>query len=155
MTLLFWTRYLQAISLLFAALGAFWAVAGSFDPFGVWDSAFARAFYNAPTLSSDVARAKEFILAPFGATAAGYFLLQFFIAKHAFPTRERWAYQAVVVSFLFWFLLDSSMSALHGAYFNILFANVPSLFAMLPVFFLRGHFRSRADQPGHSVAESE
>jgi hypothetical protein len=140
----FWVSYLKVISLLFAFLGAFWAITGSFDPFGIYNRAFAQTFWNADTLPPDAQRTFSFILGPFGATSAGYFILQFFIAKHAYSYRQLWGYNAVVIAFLVWLILDTSMCLIHKGYFNIFFANIPSLIAMLPIFFTRQFFTYNA-----------
>lgn len=122
-------------------MGAMWAILGSFDPFGIYDSLFAKSFFGTEKLPTDVKRATEFILGPFGATSSGYFILQFFIAKYAYAKKELWAYQAILSAFFFWFVLDTFMSWWHGAYFNIMMANIPSLMAMLPIVFTKKYFQ--------------
>ena len=136
----FWTTYLKVISIFFAIMGVMWAVIGSFDPFGMYDEAFAQTFWNTDTLPTDAQKAFSFILGPFGATSAGYFILQFFIAKYAYAQKEIWGYTAIVVAFLSWFVLDTTMCLLHRGYFNILFANIPAIAAMTPIFFTRKYF---------------
>lgn len=138
----FWVKYLKAISLVFAAMGVMWAVLGTADPFGIYEREMARAFYDQDQLPEIVLRTSTFIFAPFGATAAGYFILQYFIAKHAFANRELWGWNAIVTAFFFWLILDTTMSALHGAWFNILIANLTSLLAMLPIVFTRKYFKT-------------
>jgi len=137
----FWVKYLKFISLFFVGMGVMWAVLGSPDPFGIYEKAMAQSFYNQDELSEEVSRTFRFILAPFGTTMAGSFLLQYFIAKNAFAKKELWAWQAIMVAFFFWFILDTTMSVIHGAYFNILIANIPSLIAMLPIVFTRKYFK--------------
>lgn len=137
----FWVTYLKYASLFFAAMGVMWAILGSFDPFGIWDGFMAQVFYGRETIPDDVMRAKKFILGPFGATSAGYFILQYFIASNGYAKREPWAYQAIIFAFTFWFVLDTAVSAYHGAYFNILLANIPSLIAMLPIYFTKKYFK--------------
>lgn len=136
----FWVNYLKGISLFFAFMGVVWAIVGSFDPFGIYDHYFAQTFWGTATLPEDARIATRFLLGPFGATSAGYFILQYFIAKHAFAKRELWAYNAIIFAFLFWFVLDTAMCLYYGGYFNILMANVTSLVGMLPVFFTRRYF---------------
>lgn len=138
----FWVNYLKFVSLFFAAMGVMWAVLGSFDPFGMYEKEMAQSFYNKDELPTAVVRTFRFIMAPFGATAAGYFILQYFIAKNAFAKRELWGWQAIMFAFFFWFILDTSMSALRGAWFNIVLANIPSLIAMLPIIFTRKYFKT-------------
>lgn len=138
----FWVSYLKVISIFFAVMGAMWAVVGSFDPFGFYDTQFARAFWDTDTLPPDAMRTFRFITGPFGATSMGYFILQYFIATNAYARREKWAYQAIIFAFVAWFVLDTTMSAWHGAYFNILMANIPSLIAMFPIFFTRKYMKN-------------
>ena len=121
-------------------MGMMWAVIGSFDPFGIYDNYFAQSFFGVDELPADVKKSIQFILGPFGATSAAYFILQYFIVKNAFDKRELWAYQAIVIGFSFWFILDTTMCIYHQAYFNILIANIPCLVGMLPVFFMKKYF---------------
>jgi hypothetical protein len=139
----FWVIYLKGVSLFFAFLGLLWAVTGSFDPLSIYEKAFAQTFWNRDTLPPDAKQAFRFILGPFGATSAGYFMLQYFIAVHAYARRQWWGFKAIVVAFLTWFVLDTTMCLVHKGYFNILLANVPALLAMIPVFFTRRYFVSR------------
>lgn len=131
----FWHKYLQYLSLFFAFLGLMWALIGSFDPLGIYDTWMAQTFYGQDELPPDVARATSFILAPFGATAMGYFMLQYYIVRYAFPSREKWAFNAVFGAFFAWFCLDTAMCIYHSAYFNIILANISSLSLTLPAFF--------------------
>ncbi len=128
-----WTIYLKCLSLFFTLQGLLWAFIGSFDPFQLYDSLMAQAFFNQPLLPPPAEKVFRFILAPFGTTTAGYFLLQYYIAAHAFVKRQYWAYQAIVLAFLFWFITDTSLSIYHQAYFNIWMANIPALLLMSPV----------------------
>lgn len=128
----FWTSYLRALSLSFAAASAYWAVAGAFDPFGVYETRMARAFFGTPVLPAEAERVFSFVLAPFGATSLGYFVLQLFLVHVAFPRREPWAWWAVASAFAIWFVLDTALSLAHGARFNVALANLPALVAMAP-----------------------
>ncbi|MEM1123496.1 MAG: hypothetical protein AAGJ18_23865, partial [Bacteroidota bacterium] len=116
------------------------AIVGSFDPFGFYDYYFSQTFWQTDTLPKDAKIATQFILGPFGATSAGYFILQYFIAKNAYAKKELWGYHAIVYAFLLWFFLDSAMCTYHGGYFNILIANIPALLAMTPIFFTKQYF---------------
>lgn len=121
-------------------MGIFWSISGSFDPLGIYDSQFAQSFWGTPILPEDAARAKSFLLGPFGATSAAYFMLQYFIVKHAYAQQLKWGYQAIMMGFFFWFFLDTFVCIYHQAYFNILLANIPCLIMMLPLVFTRKYF---------------
>jgi len=141
-TFSFWVKYLKFISILFAAMGLMWMIVGSFDPFGMYDTAFAQSFWNRDTLPQDAQTAFRFILGPFGATMAGYFTLQYFIAKHAYAKKEIWGYNAILIAFFIWFITDTLFCINQGAFFNILFANIPCLIATLPIVFTRHYFKA-------------
>lgn len=137
----FWRKYLMIMSVIFALQGVGWALFGSFDPFGFYDGIWARAMFGAAELPADAARARSFLLGPFGATDAGFFILVYYIARYPFAARRLWAHRAITVAVGFWFLLDSLVSIAHGAFFNVYVVNLPAL-AMLapPLFFTRRQF---------------
>lgn len=130
----FWVNYLRIVSIIFAAMGLMWAVLGSFDPLGIYDARMAQTFFAQDALPADAKKVFSFALAPFGMTALGYFVLQYFIATYAFAKRERWAFVAITLAFSIWFIGETILSLQHGAVFNVLLANVPSLISMLPIF---------------------
>lgn len=131
------------VSLSFAFLGLFWALTGMADPFEIYERLMAVNFWGEETVPEDGKLVYRFMLVPLGATCAGYFTMQFFIATYASANREKWGYVAIVVPFFVWFVIDTSMSFKHGALFNIYFANITSLAAMLPVIFSYRYFEWR------------
>lgn len=137
----FWWRCLLLLSALFAVQAASWMFLGSFDPLGFYEGYMARAFWGADALPPDADLAFAFTLVPFGATTAAYFVLVFLIVHQAFPRRERWAYGTVVGATLVWFVLDTSLSIWHGAWFNVWIVNLPCITALaIPLLGLRPYF---------------
>ncbi|MEL6674492.1 MAG: hypothetical protein AAFR61_19945 [Bacteroidota bacterium] len=129
---LFWIAYLKYVSLFFAVMGALWAIMGTFDPFGIYEGLMSEAFFDQEKLPPEAKKIFSFILGPFGATALGYFLLQYAITDFALIKRERWAYNSILLAFLAWFVLDSMMSIFADAFFNVLLANLTTLVLMAP-----------------------
>lgn len=137
----FWRTYLLIVSAIFAIQGITWMFFGSFDPFGFYTRLMAQAFWDTSSLTPEAQKTFAFAVVPLGATTTGYFILVHFLVKYAFPRRERWAYQAVVVALLVWFGLDTGFSLLHGAWFNVFVVNLPCLVMMgLPLLGLRRAF---------------
>lgn len=132
-----WIAYFKFVSLFFAALSLVWIVIGSFDPFGLYDKAFARSLWYTDTLPPDAQIAFRFLLGPLGATNSGFFMLQYFVVKHALAQRQRWSYRAIITAFLSWFLLDTGSCLYLEAYFNILLVNLPALLTMVPMVWMR------------------
>lgn len=143
----FWVKYLSAISIFLCIFSISWAIIGSFDPLGIYDYYFAKAFWQMDRLPVDAAKAKSFLLGPFGATSAAYFLLQFFITKYGYAQRQLWAYKSILYGFFFWFTLDTIVSLFHQAYFNIIIVNIPCMLMMLPIVFTRKYFVDSSQSP--------
>ena len=137
-----WRKVLLVMSVVLALQGLTWTVFGSFEPFGVYDTQMAEAFFGTSTLPPDAATAFAFALVPFGATDAAYFGLVAFVVHHGFPTRERWTWEAVSASFGLWFVVDTALSILlFEAWFNVLMVNLPCLLLFgLPLARLRAGF---------------
>ena len=88
------------------------------------------------------------MMAPLGATIAGFYLLQVFIVAYAFRQRQPWAWYAIFSSTLLWFVVDSGMSLLHGAYFNVFMINLfPLGLFGIPLFATRSMARKHRPQP--------
>jgi hypothetical protein len=83
----FYDAWLQLACLFFGLQGLGWVLLGSFDPLGVWDRLAAQALFPGQT-PPEVAQFRRFILGPFGATTAAYFLLLYFVLRSPFQRRE-------------------------------------------------------------------
>jgi hypothetical protein len=142
----FYDAWLQLACLLFGLHGLGWVLLGSFDPLGIWDQLAAQTLF-AGQMPPEVVQFRRFILGPFGATTAAYFLLLFFVLRYPFFHREPWAYAAAVASLALWFLVDSAASLRHGATFNVLLVNLPCIVILgIPLVLVRQQFR-RARKP--------
>ena len=114
---------------------------GSFDPFGFYTTLMAYTFWNVPTLTPEAQKTFAFAVVPLGATTTGYFVMVYFLVKYGFAQRERWTYQAVVAAVAVWFILDTSFSLLHGAWFNVAVVNIPGIIVLgIPLLRLRRAF---------------
>ncbi len=125
-------KYLKFVSAFMAIFSLLWIYFGSLDPFGIYDNLMAEKFFGRNELSLEEKKVFQFAVVPLGATSAAFFVLQYLVAHYAYANRERWAYNAIVISFLFWFFVDTICSIYHGAYFNVFLANISALVLMLP-----------------------
>lgn len=132
----FWQKWLYYSSLFFVFVGILVALFNESIFFELWNRGAAQLFGTNGTLSSDVLSFKEFILGPLGGTISGNYMLLAFVAKYPFKRKEKWAWQAATASLLIWFLIDTSISFYHSAYFNILLINIFTLVVQgLPLIF--------------------
>ena len=138
-----WCNWLLYSSIFFTVFGVTVAVAPGFPFLAPWTAAVdAHFFPHGPDSGGSALRA--FMMAPLGATIAGFYLLQSLVVAHAFRAREKWAWRAILGSTLIWFVVDSAMSAYHGAYFNIYLINIFLLLIFgIPLYATRG-----MEQPG-------
>ncbi len=132
-----WCAWLLYSSVFFAFFGVTVALAPGFPFLLPWTAAVdAHFFPHGPDAGGSALRA--FMMAPLGGTIAAYYLLQSLVVAHAFRAREKWAWRAILWSTLIWFVVDSGMSALHGAYFNIYLINIfPLLIFGIPLYATR------------------
>lgn len=75
-----------------------------------------------------------------GATIAGWGLLMIFVIRSPFKEGQRWAWRALAVSFGFWYLLDTFLSAFYGVYFNVWFNTVLLILVALPLTLTYSYF---------------
>lgn len=137
----FWQRWLLYASAFFCGFGLAVALFPNAFFLAPWTTAVAEAFYSGSE-PAEGAAFRAFVLAPLGATIAGSYLLQAFVAAVPFARRERWAWWATLGALALWFVVDSSLSLVHGAAFNVWMINlvplavfVPPLVATRPAFF--------------------
>ena len=137
-----WLRVLVALCALFVVQGVSWCVFGSFDPFGIWDTMAARTLFGQGELPPEAARFGRLLVVPLGATSAGFFALAALVLwrgvgregtravykNHLVGSEGRaWIVDAFAVGFAVWFLVDSLFCAAIGAWFNVLWVNLPAL----------------------------
>jgi hypothetical protein len=128
-----WRRWILLSSMFFTLFGVVAAVAPDSALFEIWIHGVDRVFFEG-TISPQARAMRGFLMGPLGGTIAGSYLMQTFIVAGPFKRRERWAWHALLWPMLLWFCVDSTVSALHGAYFNIYLINlVPVLVFGVPL----------------------
>lgn len=140
---LFWQRWLVCTSILFALFGIIFAVYGDNPFFDLYNEALARIFWNTNQIPPRVEPFRAFIWAPLGGTIACCYTLLAYIAAYPFKRKERWARNAIAVSFGLWILLDSTAAIYYGVYFQVYIINLFSfLIKALPLIFTWKEFNS-------------
>ena len=139
----FWRRWLVGASIVFILQSAGWAIFGALDPFGFYDRHAATSLFGTEELPPAAQKLQTFILGPFGATTAGFFVLVYFLARYPLAQREPWSLRAIIAGVLTWFFLDTGLCLFRSAFFNIWIVNLPCM-AILgpPLWFLSRHLRS-------------
>ena len=126
-----WTALIGVCGLM-VAIGLALVVGARSPLFGVYNAALDARFGG----GSDVATWVTFAYGLVGATFAAHFVMLGLAARQA--RGAPWVGRAALISTLAWFFVDTTGSALQGAWFNIALINVPSLIAVgLPVWLVR------------------
>lgn len=122
--------WMTVLAGLLALQGLSWMFMGSLEPTGWYDSLLAGSQLGQDVLPADAVATMRFVLVPFGATDAAYFVLVAGIAW--FGVRETWAWAAVTGSFALWWIADTGGCIWLGAWFNIGIVNLPCLLLVAP-----------------------
>jgi hypothetical protein len=133
---IFWQRWLFYSSLGFALFGIAFAVYGSNSLFIPYNNALAQVFGFGKSIPATIEPFRAFIWGPLGGTIACCYFLLAFIAWYPFQRKERWARNAIMLSFGVWVVLDSAVCICYGVYFQIYLVNGFSILVKaLPIIF--------------------
>ena len=108
--------------------------------FVTYTHSISNTFFTGGELSPEIRHFQQFVFGPIGGTFLAHFLILAFVAHHA--GHESWARTAILTSVLAWFVIDSTCSALHGAWFNLAQANVPCLVVVLVCLGITAFYRT-------------
>ncbi len=137
----FWQKWLTYANVLAAIIGLLVAFAGN-SIFFAWHNYYTQeVFFAGQTFSPEVLALKNWLFGIIGASIFGFQLLMIFISEYAFKRKEKWAFQAMWMGLLSWFLIDSGISFYYGAIHNIVLINLGALLAIgIPLWMTRKEF---------------
>lgn len=119
------------VALVAAVLGALSgvviALGGDGPLFGLWRDGLSAAHFGGAPVPEAARALVRFFLGPIGGSTLGHFVLVGYLVRHAPPDRARSALGWAIASILVWFTVDSTVSLLAGAAFNVWMVNVPAL----------------------------
>ena len=137
----FWQKWLFYSSLIFAFSGIAFAFYGSNILFSPYIKMLAKIFWSQDEFPQQAELFRRFIYAPLGGTITCCYILLAFIAKFPFKEKQKWAWNAIAMSFTIWFLIDSSACIYYNVLPQIYIINLFSISVkLLPLIFTRKHF---------------
>src|SRR5450755_241673 len=150
---LFWQKWLFYTSLFFAISGIAFALFGNNFLFQSYNKMLAEIFWRSSKFPSEADQFRTFIYAPLGGTMACCYTLLAFIARFPFKNKQRWARNAIIISFSVWALIDSGVCLYFGVYPQVYLINTFSIaIKALPIIFTWNHF-SLQDQFSSSYSQ--
>ena len=137
----FWQKWLTYANVMAIAIGILVAFAGNSFVFEPHNNCTKEVFFNIREFNPDVLRLKNWLFGIIGGTMVGFHVLMIMISENSFKKKEPWAYKAMWLGLLSWFLIDSGISVFYGAIHNVLLINIPALALIgLPLIMTRKEF---------------
>lgn len=139
----FWFGWLKIAAMLCTLFGIFMALFNQTEVLGFLNKHIVSTFYKTPELAYAAAPAQAWLIGVLGATMTGWGVAILYLIHYPLQRKEQWAWNAILLPLLIWFLIDSSLSACHGAYFNVIINFVLILQFIAPLMFLRNSFSNQ------------
>lgn len=137
----FLCNWLLFSMLFFALFGLIVACFGDSSLFDFYNQQLIARFWHTTQLPDNVKEFKAFLFGPLGGTIAGKYVVMAYIVYYPFRQKEKWAWNALLVGQVVWFVVDSSVSFYYQAYFNILVINImPMIIIGIPLLLARKYF---------------
>jgi len=140
----FWQKWLTYANVMTVIVGLLVAFAGNSLFFDIHNHYTKEVFFQGNDFNPEVLRLKNWLFGIIGGTIVGFHLLMIMISENAFKRKEKWAYQAMWIGMLSWFIIDSGLSFHYGAIHNIVLINIVALVLIgLPLVMTRKEFSVR------------
>ena len=123
----FWQKWLTYANVITVFVGLVVAFFGNSFLFDLHNTATQDLFFGGEPFTPEVLKMKNWLFGIIGGTIVGFHLLMIMISENAFKRKEKWAYDAMWLGLLSWFLIDSSISFYYGAIYNIIMINIVAL----------------------------
>lgn len=120
-------RALWIVCLMFAGVGLLVTVAGRTALFSAWRGAAATALFERPSLPTALEPFVALTDSIIGGSIVGKWIAAAWLVARPLAAGRVWAWWALVAGLLGWFLLDSGLSLVQGAGFNVWMINLAPL----------------------------
>ncbi len=152
-SLRFWTRWLLAVGWLLVGAGVLLAIAGQTDLFlNGLAAPFHVPFWDTPP-GPEVSGYQGWVYGMLGATVAGWGVFALAVTRHGFARGEAWARRYLAAGVALWFVVDTTVSALHAVWANVAFNTLVLVAVLLPVVAARRAFGA-SDLEGTAAREA-
>ncbi len=137
----FWQRWLFGVSIITALFGIDFAFLNGTFLFGALNAPINVIFWGDAVLPIGVPEFQAWIYGVTGAVMAGWGIMMAFMAYTPFKQQEKWAWNALFVSLVSWYVMDTFISIQHQVYFNAVFNTIFLIMFALPLIFTRKYFQ--------------
>ncbi len=124
----FWYYWILGANTFTLVVGLLVAFFGDSVLFELYNRGSREVFFDGSPLPENALAMKKWLFGVIGGATVGFHTLAIFIIRFAFLKKERWAWFALWSGLISWFLIDSTLSVWHGAYYNIYLINLVAFF---------------------------
>ncbi|MCB9231026.1 MAG: hypothetical protein H6581_05165 [Bacteroidia bacterium] len=140
----FWQTWLTYANVMTVGVGLLAAFAGNSFFFDLHNDYTREVFFQGNDFSPEVLTLKNWLFGIIGGTIVGFHLLMIMISENAFKRKEPWAYKALWMGLLSWFVIDSGLSTWYGAIHNVVIINFVALILIgVPLIMTRRAFSGK------------
>lgn len=115
----FWIGWLKVAAVVVTLFGVFMALFNHTNAFNFMTAFIEKAFYTDSEFALKVASLQNWLVGTLGATMAGWGLMMLYLIKHPIQNKEKWAWNAMLLSVIVWLTIDCLVSYHYKAYFNL------------------------------------
>lgn len=137
----FWQKCLTYANIMTLFVGILVAFAGNSILFDFHNTFTWDIFFEGNVPPQHILDFKSWLFGIIGGSIIGFHSLMIAISENAFKKKEKWAYNALWIGLLSWFIVDSSISVYFGAIHNLLLINMVALLIIgIPLIATRKEF---------------
>lgn len=129
----FWRNWLLGVSVFITTFGLFMALLNHTILFSFFNTQINPAFWGSIPVPAPAQAFQTWIYGAWGATVMGWGITMIFIAYYPFGQQERWAWKAVLVSVLSWYIIDTTISWLFAVIINVIFNTTILMLVIIPL----------------------
>lgn len=140
----FWQKWLTYANIITIGVGVLVAFAGNSIFFELHNKYTKDVFLDGREFEDSTLKFKNWLFGIIGGTIVGFHILMVMISENSFKKKEQWAYKAMWLGLLPWFIIDSGISIYYGAIHNIIIINLAALILIgLPLIMTRKAFSKK------------
>ena len=141
----FWYGWLKAVAIIVTLFGVTLSVYTviSGDGIAVLNEHIAKSFKLSPEFMMDIHDLQAWMIAIIGAVTAGWGITLLYLILVPLTRKEKWAWNAIMISMLVWFSLDTFISSYYGAHFNVVLNMVFAMQFVAPLLFIKSNMEKK------------
>jgi hypothetical protein len=130
-----WRYWLLVVSIFIIVFGTVMALFNSTIVFMFFNAQINPVFWGGSSVPAPAQAFQAWVYGAWGATVMGWGVSMFFIAYYPFREPERWTWNTVFFSVIFWYILDTGISWIFGVFINVLLNTTILILVLIPLVF--------------------